>query len=220
MAVESDPGIRLRLLRLALLHAGEVPLKDVTPKITRPVRESLEARGLIERECFVTPGDGRRVRCLKLTDRGWHWLCENFAGDVARSAQCGRELTAILQMVRGMLRDRGLTFSEFVAGHSPPASTPGLIGAADAGRLITRACERLQSAAGSPRLRIADVRAELPLIPRAVFDEAIQALEAAGDVALYRIDNPMDLQPADREAELRTATGQPRHLAYLKKGST
>lgn len=214
-----DEAIRLRLLRLALLHGGRVPLTDLTPTIDAATRRSLEDRTLIERECFTTNTRGRRVRCLSLTDAGWRWLADNFAGDVSRSSQCGRELAVILRMMRRLLEDQNLTFGEAVAAHLAP--TPPAHPATDAPRTeaqdhIRSALRELSRETGLARVRIADLRERLPAIPRATFDHALCALEELGEAVLYRLDNPLEIHEADQRAAIVTPTGQPRHLVYLK----
>lgn len=65
------------------------------------------------------------------------------------------------------------------------------------------------------RVRLADLRAALPDIPRDRLDAALLAMATRGGVALYPLENPVEIQPRDREAVLRTPTGHERHLVYL-----
>lgn len=215
----SDEAIRLRLLRLALLHGGRVPLTDLTPKIDAATRRRLEDRTLIERDCFMTNARGRRVRCLSLTDAGWRWLADNFAGDVSRSSQCGRELAVILRMMQRLLEDRNLTFGEAVAGlltPGQPAHAATNVSPPEALERIRFAHQALSRETGLARVRIADLRQRLPELAREIFDEALRSLEEMGEAALYRLDNPLEIHDADRSAAIVTPTGQPRHLVYLK----
>jgi hypothetical protein len=206
-----DQGIRLRLLRLALLHGGEVMQKDLKPTIDSPTRAKLEGEGLLEPDCFAPSPQGRRVRWLKLTDRGWGWLADKFAGDVRSTAQCGRELSAVLGMLRDFLQRDGLTFGEMVARYSAAVdSTPTTV------TQVREACLRLQALQQSQRLRLAAVRAELPNVSRSQFDEAILQLTRDGDATLYRMDDPLEIQQADRDAAFKTFAGEERHLIYLR----
>ena len=206
-----DQSIRLRLLRLALLHGGEVMQKELKPTIDGPTRGELEAEGLLERDCFGPSPQGRRVRWLKLTDRGWAWLANKFAGDVRSNSQCGRELSAVLGMLRDLLQDAGMSFGELigrvtVARDAQPEDAIGQ---------VRDACRRLQARLKTQRLRLADVRAEVPHLPTGRFDDAALQLARTGEATLYRFDDPLELQPEDRDAAIVTAAGDERHLIYL-----
>lgn len=211
-----DEAIRLRLLRLALLHGGRVALKDLKPAIDAPSRRRLEDRNLLERDCFTTDARGRSVKCLALTDAGWRWLSENFAGDVSRSSQCGRELAAILGMMRRLLAQQNLTFGEAVAAHVSARTQPPVSSHDDTRLQIRSAHQALSRNTGLERVRLADMRARLTHLPRPVFDEAIRTMEATDEVVLYRLDNPLEIREEDRLAAILTPTGQPRHLVYMK----
>lgn len=215
----SDEAIRLRLLRLALLHGGSVPLKDLSPGIDATTRRRLEERNLIERECFVTNARGRSVRCLTLTDTGWRWLAENFAGDVSRSSQCGRELAVILRMLQRLLARQDLTFGEAVAEHAKALEAPDVSAQPaeeDARERILEAHRAIAKMTGLDRVRLAELRERLADMPRGAFDATLRELEASGEAVLFRLDNPLEVRDADERAAFVTATGQHRHVVYLK----
>ena len=206
-----DQGIRLRLLRLALLYGGEVMQKDLKPTIDGPTRGKLEAEGLLEPDCFAPSPQGRRVRWLKLTDRGWAWLADKFAGDIRSNSQCGRELSAVLGMLRDFLQDAGMSFGELIGRYTLKSDSQPL----DAIGQIRDACRRVQERERSQRLRLAAVRAELPNLPAQRFDEAALQMAKSGEATLYRFDDPLELRPEDRDAAIVTAAGEERHLIYL-----
>jgi len=43
----------------------------------------------------------------------------------------------------------------------------------------------------------------------------LQGTDSLGSLPLYPLDNPLDIRPEDRDAVLRTPTGDERHIVYL-----
>jgi hypothetical protein len=80
---------------------------------------------------------------------------------------------------------------------------------------IERVYYQLSGGRPNERVRLATLRAELPDIPRERLDAALLAMATRGGVALYPLENPVEIGPQDREAVLRTPTGHERHLIYL-----
>lgn len=216
-----DQAIRVRLLRLALLHGGEVAAKDLKPEIDKATRERLEVRGLIEKNCYVIAPNGRKVRCLRLTDGGWRWLCDHFAGDVRNNVQCGRELTAVLHLLRRLSQERSLTFSELLARYRDSSTVGGGMGGDGSQELLPdrlrRACQALQKRLRTDRLRLSLIRQEMPSTPSAVLNRTLLGMEAAGEVTLYQLDDPLEITAEDRAAAVTTPTGQVRHILYLRR---
>ena len=80
---------------------------------------------------------------------------------------------------------------------------------------LTRAYFALSNGQTNVRVRIADLRRLLSSIPRVKFDEALLGMASSGKASLYRLDNPAEIRPEDREAVLRTPSGEERHVVYL-----
>lgn len=66
------------------------------------------------------------------------------------------------------------------------------------------------------RVRLADLREALPNVPRKQLDETLKQMQTDGDLVLYRNDDPQDMTPRDRGAQLMLGN-DPRDLVYLKK---
>ena len=77
--------------------------------------------------------------------------------------------------------------------------------------------ESLALGDGVPRVRVRlrELRARLPDVPRAELDRELFALQLKGALVLYRIDDPTDISQADAAAALHIA-GHPRHILYLE----
>jgi hypothetical protein len=59
------------------------------------------------------------------------------------------------------------------------------------------------------------LRHQLSSISRVKFDQALLDMASSGKASLYRLDNPAEIRPEDRDAVLRTPSGEDRHIVYL-----
>ena len=64
------------------------------------------------------------------------------------------------------------------------------------------------------RIRIADLKRELPDIPSEEINKALLDLQRQDRLVLMRIDDPTDIRPADKQAAI-TIAGNPRHIIYV-----
>jgi hypothetical protein len=62
------------------------------------------------------------------------------------------------------------------------------------------------------RVRLADLRARLPHIPRAQMDRVLYNLQAQGEIMLYPMDDPRERTKADNAAAIDIAGVGKRHL--------
>jgi hypothetical protein len=164
--------------------------------------------GLIEAERRRPPERGRAALHLALTDRGWGWLAEHLDGEQPAQAKPVKTLQKILVCLKAHLNAHGYSLADFITG--PPPERP-----ADIDKLIESAYFGLSGGRANVRVCLADLRAALPDIPRDRLDATLLAMATRGGVALYPLENPVEIQPRDREAVLRTPTGNERHLVYL-----
>jgi N12 class adenine-specific DNA methylase len=66
------------------------------------------------------------------------------------------------------------------------------------------------------RVRLSQLRAEIgDSVPRQKLDDTLQEMERNGELALYPLENPLEIKQADREAVLRTGVGLERHVLYF-----
>jgi len=209
--MSNEPQERLVLLRLAL-EGGETKNTDFKPDLKKQDRDRLVNAGLIEAEKRRPPKGGRAALYLVLTDEGWAWLAEHLDGELPPQAKPVRTLQKLLACLKAHLDARGYSLADFITG-PPSATKPG--SPADIEKLIELAYLRLSGGRANVRVRLADLRTALPEIPRDRLDATLLAMATRGGVALYPLENPVEIQPQDREAVLRTPTGHERHLIYL-----
>lgn len=201
------PLDRLILLRLALV-GGESKNADFTPALKKPDRDRLTRAGLLASENRTPPGGGRKSLYLVMTDGGWAWLADQLAGDLPPRAGAVKPLQALLALLKTHLDAHALSLAEFM---SPPTSGPP----PGAEEQIERAYYRITGGKANTRVRLADLRAELPDIPRERLDGTLLEMATKGAAALYPLENPLEIHPQDRDAVLLTPTGHERHILYL-----
>ena len=214
-----DPTGKERLILWWLAASGgECSLKDVQPKLDAPDRRKLEAADLIESEKRKPAAGGRAVLHVVLTDRGWAWLAEHLEGAISTRSTAGAlVLERFLGRLSSFLDARQLTLAEFIRPGPGRAETLDDVAPPIAGldRRIEATYFDISGGRPNVRVRLADLRRALAEVPRDRLDAALLKLAIGGKASLYRLDNPTEIGPEDREAVLRTATGEERHIIYL-----
>ena len=79
--------------------------------------------------------------------------------------------------------------------------------------VIATACQELAGGRGHVRIRLADLRRRLNE-PRPTLDQKLLEMERRGRLVLYRLDDPREILPEDRDAVLHTPAGNERHILY------
>jgi hypothetical protein len=225
MSDQPPPPARLLLWRLAVAGGGDWN-KEIKPATEPSVRKPLVDAGLMVVENRKPEAGGRALLYLSLTDRGWAWLSGNLATKLETKASTTAILERLLDRLNTYLDARQLSLAELLGpspdgGMSGPADLPGpdvnqgTSDPADLPRQIETAYYRLSDNQPNVRVRLADLRAALPGVPRHQLDDALLRMATQGRAALYALDDPLELRPEDREAVLRTPAGDERHIIYL-----
>lgn len=207
----------LFLWRLAVAGGGDW-LKDVKPDPGAPARKRLEASGLIEQEKRKPPDGGRAALFVTLADKGWGWLGDHLDADLRTRTPAGTEvLHRLLSRLKSFLDQRELSLGDLILTSPSPSPSRQPDGADhdDLQDQVSRAYLALSGGRENVRVRIADLRDRLSSTPRARLDQALLAMASAGKASLYRLDNPAEIRAEDRDAVLRTPTGEDRHIIYL-----
>jgi hypothetical protein len=206
-----SPRAQLFLWRLAASGGGDW-LKEIKPDIKKDRRRLKEA-GLIEEEKRKRPESGGHAKPLyiTLTDRGWAWLSDHFEAELPPRANAAETLRRLLAKIKDHLELKQLSLAEFLR----PSRDGGAVQPPEIGRQIETAYYRLSGGQPNVRVRLADLRAALPDLPPEQVNAALLNLESRGRATLYPLDNPLEIRPEDREAVVRTSTGDVRHIVYL-----
>jgi hypothetical protein len=201
----------LILWRLALAGGGDWK-KEVKPGLDGPMAKRLRGAGLIEEEKRCPDGSNRKLLFVTLTDRGWQWLGEHLDAPIAtRSPAALGVFVRLLARLQAHLPACGLSLAEFIQS----TTTPDKSTASNPAQQIEAAYLRLSGGRPNERVRLSDLRDALPNLPRTKLDTALLSMASTGAASLYRLDNPLEIGPRDRDAVLRTPSGEERHLVYL-----
>jgi hypothetical protein len=210
MSYQPSAREHLILWRLAVAGGGDKN-KDIKPEPKPAIRRLLIDAGLVEEEKKRPESGGRALLYLSLTDRGWAWLSEHVEAKFPRGLNPAATCERLLTRLKSYLDAEQLSLAEFLN----PSRDEVAGGPADLPRQIETAYYRLSGAQPNVRVRLADLRAALSGVPRGQFDDTLLAMATRGQAALYPLDNPLEIRPEDREAALRTPTGDERHIIYL-----
>lgn len=219
MSFEPDPLQQLLLWRLAVSPTGGEFLQDIKPTIDLHRRKPLIREGLIEEDKRKSPQTNRSLKHLELTDKGWAW-CQSHLGEEIKSPS--RHSRVILERLLALMRDylenqdQTVSLGQFIqqarsqSTHHPSRDGNGK----EVEESIRRACLDLTDGRDNVRVRLAQLRSRLDSVPKAMLDEKLLEMERAGQLSLYRLDNPQEIMPEDRAAVLTTPSGHERHVLY------
>ncbi len=227
------------LFLFRLLFAPEAPaLSKTQPSLSPAQRKPLVDNGLIEIVPGVNPQTQRRASFVHLTDKAWEWAGQNLCADFPLSINGARALKDLLGRLDGYLTRCDVSLADLLsasaeaAAEEAPAETP----VADESlweeledtsppRVDTRLEPAIRraycdSSGGhwNVRVRLADLRRRLTGVPREEVDAALLALQAAGALTLYALDNPGEIRPEDQAAALDLGLDQ-RHILYMGERS-
>ena len=188
-----------------LLFTGEEPsISNLKPSLTAGERRQLEEAGLIELE------KRGRARHVMLTDEAWAWAADHLDGEISASKYAVPALKGVLTALKAHLKKHGLALADFVAPEEDQGPDP---------ELTQRVREAYLNASGGQsnvRVRLCELRRELPDLPRDVLDGHLICMQAqACGLVLWPLDDPRDLTEEDHQAALEIA-GVKRHILYLE----
>lgn len=201
-----------KVFLLELVFAGEVSLSDSSLK--KDVRDGLAKQGLLLLE------KRGRGTAMVATDATWKWVAENLGFRLART-QPRRALAAVMLRLREFLAASDLPLSAFVRPAAPaalaaigaPAAPPPASEPLEA--QIRRVYLARSGGALHVRVRLADLRADLPAVDRAELDAQILSLQREERAALFPLDNPRERGPEDERAAI-DLSGVKQHVLYLR----
>ena len=208
---EIKPLEALFLWRLAV-GGGEDWLKEIKPDPQSPARKRLQADGLIEQGKRKSASGRGTALYISLTDRGWGWLASHLDSDLKTRSPAGTEvLHQLLLRLKIFLEQKQKSLSDIIL----PGRTTEPPATENVEDRLTKAYFALSNGQANVRVRIADLRQRVSSLDRVTFDETLLDMASSGKASLYRLDNPVEIRPEDRDAVLRTPSGEDRHIVYL-----
>jgi len=224
MSFEPNATQAQTLLRL-LFIAEEPAMSKLKPSLPAAKRKELVSAGLIAVE------KRGRAQYVTLTDQGWAWAGANLDTLCPKNLnQLNREiLEAMLKAIRQNMALRGLSLAELVrpemfAGEPetealpvpmpPPTPESGTL-SEPLPHVIRRVCMRLTEERPGSRIRLVDLRQELPQVDRSVLDATLLQMQLDNEIVLITLEH-FEVGSNDEAALIRVA-GAPRHAVYLKQ---
>ena len=212
-----EPNAKQTLVLFSLLFGGHEPkVSELRPRLDPKERAPLLEAGLIEIE--------RRGRSshVVLTDAAWAWAGAHLDAPISKTARANDALHAVLTHLKAFLDARGIALSDVVRAsraaappEARPEPAPARAPSSEAlAKHVRDACLRAAGGRTHTRVRIAQVRSELPHVPRPALDQTLYDMQRAGAMVLYPLDDPQEIQPAD-EREALVIAGTPHHVLYL-----
>jgi hypothetical protein len=156
-----------------------------------------------------------RASHLVLQDEAWEFVAEHLSSALPKTAKASKLLQQVLRRIKHLLQTGERSLADFVGGQSV-VETRGAESAEprEIDDEVRLACLALAHGETRKRVRLKDLRPRLT-IPRDALDRTLLAMQTAGRLVLYKLDNPAEITTEDEQAALFIA-GQPRHLVYLE----
>jgi hypothetical protein len=213
MDVDVKPMQHLLLWRLAA-GGGEDFFANLPAG--NPERSPLVRAGLIAETKRVNPaGKSKRpVLFLSLTEKGWAWCQEHMTWPRTRSIKVDTVLERLLPRL-GVVCRRGAAITslgDFISKSNETGDAPSR---PDVCQAIRDACRALGNGQEGVRVRLVDLRQRLPAFNHDEVSQGLWNLCRRGELSLYRLDDPREIQPGDHEAAVLTSTGEEKHILYF-----
>jgi hypothetical protein len=226
--VEFTPSPQqLLFLWCVVIEPPGTPLNRLSYKLS-----SAESRKQLERFGWITVdkvaiSSRSKPMVATLTENGWYGLEQNLNAPIARGAATAKVLHKILAGIQRNIEQGRLSLADICSeslalkseAEPPSAEHPSAAIAPDKlKRRLYDACRRLVgNGIYGVRIRLADLRTQLPDVPRVDLDQTLQDLESSETAALYPLDDPREIGPDDIDAALSNSSGRQRHVLYLSR---
>jgi hypothetical protein len=186
----------------------------------KPPIEKAERAGMLQAGLVEAEKRERGALWLTVTDKGWDWA-ERHLGDPLPDKTFGGALVLQVWLARlqAFLRMRDIRLAElFVAQQEPSKPGHGIAAPPDHAELRERIRTAYLEVAGgfNRRALLSDLRAKLGNIDRSIIDEALEKMHFEDGTMLMTLDNPQEITPVVRAAELKLR-GEPMHILWITK---
>ncbi len=222
MKDQPNPNQVLLLWRI-LVYAGpsgEVMQKDLGSKVVAGDRQELIRLGLLEK----AKAKAGAIR-LAVTDAGWEWASEHLDAPLPPKATAG--ITPLLQkwlsLFQRHLKLRGTSLAEVFQPTGGVGAVPNEDWALPTSTANGDPHSRVRSAylaltAGQIKTRclLRDLRTRLSDVSRQTLDLTIGEMVRSGEAVLFRLDNRLEITPADTAAAI-IAGGEPQHILWIDR---
>jgi hypothetical protein len=185
--------------------------KDIRPEVKRPDREALITTGLI-----TTEKRGRNL-WLEVTDKGWSWAADHLDADLPQRSTAGSVvLQGWLTRLKAFMQLRGLVLADILAPQPPSRPEQRPLDYPAVRERIRKAYLDVTGGQLNTRALLSDIRDRVKDIDRSSVDSALKRMHLEEGITLSGLNNPQEITPAIREAEL-SFKGQPMYVLWITR---
>jgi hypothetical protein len=212
------------LVLWALLARGNAAAfqNELKPEPDKADRVALEAAGLIKIE---KRGRYRRI-WIEVTDRGWEWAGSNLGAALPTNSPAGSQiLRAWLTRLKAFMEARGFALADVLGPQGSAQAAGGLIAEplpyapldyAAVRKRIRDVYLNITGGRFNARTLLSDIRQRLKDIDRTTLDDALRRIHLEEGTTLSGLNNPQEITPAIRDAELNFK-GEPMYVLWITK---
>ncbi len=219
MKLEADPWQRFLVYSMLFgqtVDEREPKQGDSLLNKKTALRNELVKWGIIRVEQRSRHVGKRRVKAghLVLEERAWDFAIENLGKALPKTPLSASLLEKVLARLGASIASGSYSLAEFVRGDAAVDGVTEVDAAPPTEEEVRAACLSLGGGTTGKRIRLAALRDKVPA-RRESLDSLLQAMQQAGQLVLFKLDNPAEITPEDEQAAL-VISGYPRHLVYLE----
>ncbi len=201
-------------------RSGEVMQKELGAKVSAADRGALVRLGFLE----VAKGKAGALK-LTVTDAGWGWAGDHLDAPLPPKATAGIAplLQKWLALLHGHLKRNGVSLAEvfqpLTLGTVDRPGDSGLTPSKPVGDLRSQIRSAYLAITGGQiktRCLLRDLRDRLGAAPREDLDRTIGEMVRSGEAVLFRLDNRIEITPADTAAAI-IAGGEAQHILWIDR---
>ncbi len=185
--------------------------KDPTmTEFTKNLGLARKIKGTEERQQMINAGlieleKRGRANYVMLTDKAWKVAADNFDAPISQSKFAADVLQALLKRLQLFIQNSNITLAEIMSSAE----------SVDLETKIRTAYNKASKGKWNVRVRLAELRKQLPDVPRVELDALLLKMQKDEQLVLYPLDYRPEIKPEDEQAAIDTG-GYKNHIVYLK----
>jgi len=197
-------------------NGGEGFMCEQAVDLKASERKALIDQGLVASNSRKRPLSGRAATYYTLTDKGWDWAANAMQEPIdSRSTKGGEVLSSMLRRLDTFLKLKGFGLADVLVPVSPESHPETETLVSEIAKL-RESLLRLGGGERGQRIRLAQLRAQLPDVPADRINQALAAMQGKGELLLYPMDDPQERTAEDEAAAIDIAGVGKRHLVILE----
>lgn len=210
MTYEPTPVETTRIFAL-LGRGGSALQKELKPAFEKSHREALVAAGFLVTRKDKAANNAYRV---ELTDAGWNWAQGHLAAPCSLTGGASAILRDWMAALARYVATSNVSLFEILCARSAePAADPQP--APLTFEQVRAAALALGAGQAHVRIRLKDLRRNLPDAGREQLDAVLRQAAQQGLIVLFPLDDPRGRSAEDEAASISLG-GMPAHILYLK----